>query len=205
MKPEIHFHKGDLPADVQFTGSVAVDTEAMGLKLQRDKLCLVQLSAGDGICHLVQVDRDTYNAPNLKTLFANPNIIKIFHYARFDVAAIRQFLGVVCDPIYCTKIASKMVRTYSDRHGLKDLCHDILGIEISKHEQNTDWGSETLTEKQQIYAATDVLHLHKLRDHLNIMLAREDRTELAQACFKFLPVRAHLDLLFFNDPDIFNH
>ncbi len=205
MRPTIHFHKGDLPSDVHFTDSVAVDTETMGLNLHRDKLCLVQLSSGDGSCHLVQMNRTTYDAPNLKALFANPKITKIFHYARFDLAAIKHYLGVVCAPVYCTKIASKLARTSSERHGLKDLCHDILHVEISKHEQHSDWGADTLTEKQQTYAATDVLYLHKLREHLDIILTREGRTELANSCYEFLPTRAELDLLFFSDPDIFNH
>lgn len=201
----IHFHQGDLPDSVQFKGSVAVDTEAMGLNVHRDQLCVVQLSAGDGVCHVVQLDRKTYAAPNLKKVLADTNLIKIFHFARFDVTAISKYLGVTCTPVYCTKIASKLVRTYTDRHGLKDLCLEILGIEISKQQQTSDWGAHELSPEQLTYAATDVLYLHQLKASLDERLEREGRTELAQACFGFLPVRSRLDALGFVSPDIFQH
>ncbi|MGB0934603.1 MAG: ribonuclease D [Alphaproteobacteria bacterium] len=205
MKPTIHFHKNDLPADVDLGNLIAVDTEAMGLNFHRDQLCLVQLSAGDGHCHLVQLDRNTYDAPNLKKLLGDDDVTKIFHFARFDVAAIYQYLDVICRPVFCTKIASKLVRTYTDQHGLKHLCRDLLGVEISKQEQSSDWGAEKLTTSQQNYAATDVLHLHKLKEILEGLLERERRTGIAQACFDFLPYRCYLDLLGFDEPDIFRH
>lgn len=201
----ITLHKGDLPADIDFGASVAVDSETLGLQIQRDKLCLVQLSAGDGNAHIVQLDRALYDAPNLRALMANPEVTKIFHYARFDVAVMQQYLGVVTTPIYCTKIASKLVRTYTDRHGLKDLCRELAGVEISKQQQSSDWGAETLSEAQLSYAASDVLHLHKLKTVLDDMLEREGRMEYAKACFAFLPVRASLDLAGWPDEDIFSH
>ncbi len=201
----ITLHKGDLPADLDFGASVAVDSETLGLQIQRDKLCLVQLSAGDGNAHIVQLDRALYDAPNLRALMANPDVTKIFHYARFDVAVMQQYLGVVTTPIYCTKIASKLVRTYTDRHGLKDLCRELAGVEISKQQQSSDWGAETLSEAQLSYAASDVLHLHKLKTVLDDMLEREGRMEYAKACFAFLPVRASLDLAGWPDEDIFSH
>ncbi len=201
----ITLHKGDLPADLDFGTSVAVDSETLGLQIQRDKLCLVQLSAGDGNAHIVQLDRALYDAPNLRALMANPDVTKIFHYARFDVAVMQQYLGVVTTPIYCTKIASKLVRTYTDRHGLKDLCRELAGVEISKQQQSSDWGAETLSEAQLSYAASDVLHLHKLKTVLDDMLEREGRMEYAKACFAFLPVRASLDLAGWPDEDIFSH
>ena len=176
----ITLHKGDLPADLDFGTSVAVDSETLGLQIQRDKLCLVQLSAGDGNAHIVQLDRALYDAPNLRALMANPDVTKIFHYARFDVAVMQQYLGVVTTPIYCTKIASKLVRTYTDRHGLKDLCRELAGVEISKQQQSSDWGAETLSEAQLSYAASDVLHLHKLKTVLDDMLEREGRMEYAK-------------------------
>lgn len=203
--PDIHFHQGDLPDSVQFKDSVAVDTEAMGLNIHRDQLCVVQLSAGDGVCHVVQLDRKTYNAPNLKRVLGDPNLTKIFHFARFDVKAISKYLGVMSTPLYCTKIASKLSRTYTDKHGLKDLCLEILGIEISKLQQTSDWGARELTPEQLTYAATDVLYLHKLKANLEEKLEREGRTQLAQDCFEFLPVRARLDTLGFVSPDIFQH
>ena len=205
MKLDIRFHKGDLPDDVKFTDSVAIDTETMGLKPNRDALCLVQLSGGDSVCHVVQLDRSTYDAPNLKAIFADEEITKIFHFARFDVATICAYLDVLCAPVYCTKIASKLCRTYTDRHGLKDLCHEILNVDISKQEQMSDWGADKLTDSQLTYAATDVLYLHKLKSNLDERLAREDRLEHAQACFEFLPSRAYLDLCGFEEPDIFKH
>lgn len=204
-KPDIHFHRGDLAADVQFSQAVAIDTEAMGLNINRDQLCVVQLSGGDGVCHVVQMDRNAYDAPNLKAVLSDQKLTKIFHFARFDVAVIAKYLGVICTPIFCTKIAAKLVRTYTDQHGLKDLCQEILGIEISKQQQMSDWGRPELSKNQLTYAATDVLYLHQLKADLEQRLIREDRTDIAQACFNFLPVRAHLDIMGFARPDIFQH
>jgi ribonuclease D len=201
---KIHVHEGDLPASVSFGSSVAVDSEALGLKPHRDRLCVVQLSAGDGSAHLVQLSQTGYDAPNLKALMADPGVLKIFHYARFDVAAIKHYLGVDTQPIYCTKIASKLSRTYTDRHGLKDITSELLGIELSKQQQSSDWAAAKLSQQQQAYAASDVLHLHKLKERLDAMLEREGRTHLAQAAFDFLPTRASLDLAGFED-DIFAH
>ncbi len=201
----IHLHKGDLPDDVRFTGSVAIDTETMGLEPHRDRLCLVQLCGGDEDCHLVQFAKGAYDAPNLKRLLADPAVVKIFHFARFDIAMLRHYLGVVTAPIYCTKIASRLTRTYTDRHGLRDLCRDLLGVDISKQQQSSDWGAETLEPAQLDYAASDVLHLHRLMARLDDMLAREGRRDLAEACFRFLPARAELDLLGWADFDIFQH
>jgi ribonuclease D len=203
--PTITLHQGDLPADVKFSGSVAVDSETLGLNLSRDKLCLVQLSAGDGTCHMVQLDRSTYDAPNLKSVLTDPKLIKIFHYARFDVAAFQQYLNISCAPIYCTKIASKLIRTYTDRHGLKDLCRELLGFDLSKEQQSSDWGAEELSEEQKHYAASDVLYLHAIREKLNMMLARESRTDIAQSCFEFVSTRVDLDLAGWGDDDIFAH
>ncbi|MBI1262123.1 MAG: ribonuclease D [Rhizobiales bacterium] len=201
----VTLHRGDLPDGLTFGNSVAVDSETMGLNPQRDPLCVVQLSAGDGTAHIVQLDRGTYRAPNLRALMGNPDVLKIFHFARFDVAMIQRYLGVVTSPIYCTKIASKLVRTYTDRHGLKDLTREILNIDMSKQQQSSDWGAADLTEAQLAYAASDVLYLHQLKDALDGMLQREGRTELANACFAFLPVRAALDLSGWPDVDIFAH
>jgi ribonuclease D len=198
-------HRGDLPEGLKFSGAVAVDTETLGLKPHRDRLCLVQLSAGDGTAHLVQLDGADWSAPRLKALLTDPKLTKIFHYARFDVAVIEQYLGVVTGPIYCTKIASKLVRTYTDRHGLKDLCGELLGVEISKQQQSSDWAAATLSPQQLAYAAADVLHLHALKRALDAMLVRQGRTALAEACFAFLPIRARLDLAGFEDMDIFSH
>ncbi|HEX5079017.1 MAG TPA: ribonuclease D [Geminicoccaceae bacterium] len=196
-------HEQDLPHDVEFGSSVAVDTEAMGLNPLRDRLCLVQLSAGDGTCHLVHFrDRD-YRAPNLARLLTDPAVEKLFHFARFDLAMLQQHLGVMCQPVYCTKIASKLARTYTDRHGLKDLCQELLGIELSKQMQTSDWGEAELSAAQLNYAAHDVLHLHRLRERLDAMLAREQRLELAAACFAFLPQRVRLDLAGWPGVDIF--
>ena len=202
---KIHLHAGDLPAALDLGDSVAVDTETMGLSPRRDRLCLVQLSAGDGVCHLVQLPDGAYAAPRLKALLADPGVLKLFHFARFDLAMIRQHLGIVCGPVYCTKIASKLVRTYTDKHGYKDLCKDLLDIDISKQQQSSDWGAAKLSDAQKHYAASDVLHLHALRAKLDAMLAREGRRELAAACFAFLPERAALDLLGWEDQDIFSH
>jgi ribonuclease D len=201
---KIHVHEGDLPASVSFGSSVAVDSETLGLKPHRDRLCVVQLSAGDGSAHLVQLSQTGYDAPNLKALMADPGVLKIFHFARFDVAVIKHYLGVDTQPIYCTKIASKLSRTYTDRHGLKDITSELLGIELSKQQQSSDWAAARLSQQQQAYAASDVLHLHKLKDRLDAMLEREGRTHLAQAAFDFLPTRASLDLAGFED-DIFAH
>lgn len=201
----ITVHQNDLPADLKFGTSVAVDSETLGLNTFRDKLCVVQLSAGDGDAHLVQLDRTSYDCPNLKAVLADPAVLKIFHFARFDVAAFRHYLGVDTTPVYCTKIASKLVRTYTDRHGLKDLCREILDMDMSKQQQSSDWGAQNLSEAQQAYAAADVLYLHKLKARLDEMLAREDRTALAQSCFDFLPTRVALDLAGWADEDIFAH
>ncbi len=201
----IKLYKGDLPAGIDFGSSVAVDTETLGLLPRRDKLCVVQLSAGDGNAHVVQLDRASYGAPNLKALFANPAITKIFHYARFDVAVIRHYLGVETTPLYCTKIASKLTRTYTDRHGLKDLVKELLGIELNKQQQSSDWGAHVLSDAQKQYAAQDVLYLHELKSRLDQMLAREGRAGLAQACFDFIPTRAALDLAGWTEEDVFAH
>lgn len=200
----IFLHHGDLPATVRFAGSVAVDTETMGLNLNRDRLCLVQLSAGDGDAHLVKI-LPGVDAPNLKALIADPAVLKIFHFARFDVAMLKKNLGVDCAPVYCTKIASKLCRTNTDRHGLKDLCRDLLGVELSKEQQTSDWGAAEPSPEQQQYAANDVLHLHKLKEKLDALLAREGRAGLAAACHAFLATRAALDLAGWDDVDIFAH
>ena len=202
---KIHLHHGDLPDGLDLGKLVAIDTETLGLNPFRDRLCLAQLSAGDGVCHAVQFAVREYSAPNLKRLLADPSVTKLFHFARFDVAMFRRYLGVVCAPIYCTKIASKLVRTYTDRHGLKDLVRELLGVELSKEQQSSDWGAGDLTEKQLAYAASDVAHLHALKKALDAMLAREGRTHLAQACFDFLPTRAELDLAGWEEVDIFAH
>lgn len=201
----ITLHKGDLPAGLSFGSSVAIDTETMGLDPFRDQLCVVQLSSGDGTAHVVQLDRPIYNCPNLKALLADTKVLKIFHFARFDVAMMQRYLGVVPAPVYCTKIASKLVRTYTDRHGLKDLCKEVLNVDMSKQQQSSDWGAATLSEAQLTYAASDVLYLHQLKNRLDEMLAREGRTGLARACFAFLPVRASLDLAGWAEQDIFAH
>jgi ribonuclease D len=197
-------HRNDLPADVDLGPVVAIDTETMGLNPHRDRLCLVQLCGGDGQAHLVQL-ADGYDAPNLKALLTDPVRLKLFHFARFDIAALQAYLGVVTAPVYCTKIASRLCRTFTDRHGLKDLVRDVVGVEISKQMQSSDWGASSLSPEQMRYAASDVLYLHALRTKLNEMLAREGRTELAAACFAFLPTRAALDLAGWNELDIFAH
>jgi ribonuclease D len=202
---KIHVHKGDLPEGVTFPKGVAVDSETLGLKPHRDRLCVLQLSGGDGVAHLVQFDGKSYAAPRLKALLVDPKTLKIFHFARFDVAVLAKYLGVVTTPIYCTKIASKLVRTYTDRHGLKDLSAELLGLEMSKQQQSSDWAATTLSDAQRAYAASDVLHLHALKAKLDTMLEREGRRGLAEACFKFLPERAALDLAGFEDVDIFSH
>jgi ribonuclease D len=201
----IFLHQGDLPTSVDLGGLVAVDTETMGLNPYRDKLCLVQLSSGDGDAHLVQLDRATYDAPNLMRLFEDENVVKLFHFARFDLAVIAMYLGVMAAPVYCTKIASKLVRTYTDKHGLKDLCKEILGKDLSKASQSSDWGAAKLTKTQQDYAAGDVLYLHKLKAALDAMLEREDRVPFAEDAFAYLPARVALDLGGWADQDIFAH
>src|SRR5262244_3854690 len=202
---KIHLYQGDLPAGLDLGKLVAIDTETLGLNPQRDRLCLAQLSAGDGVCHAVQFAAGQYNAPNLKALLADAKVTKLFHFARFDIAMFRQYLGVECKPVYCTKIASKLVRTYTDKHGLKDLVRELLNVDLSKEQQSSDWGSDSLSEPQLAYAASDVLHLHALRERLDAMLVREGRTALAQACFDFLPTRARLDLQGWEAEDIFAH
>jgi ribonuclease D len=199
----INLHQQDLPEGLDLGPVVAVDTEAMGLNFHRDRLCLVQLATGPGECHLVQFRRPEYRAPNLCRVLADPEIEKLFHFARYDLGVIRQYLGVLCRPVYCTKIASKLARTYTDRHGLKDLCQELLGIELSKQLQSSDWGASELSEAQLSYAAGDVLHLHEIRRILDRMLAREGRQALAAACFAFLPERADLDLAGWANHDIF--
>ncbi len=201
----VKLYRGDLPADFDAGTSVAVDTETLGLKPGRDKLCLVQLSTGDGNAHLVQIDRDTFSAPNLKALMANPAVTKIFHFARFDVAVLKHYLGVDTAPLYCTKIASKLVRTYTDRHGLKDLIKELLGIELNKQQQSSDWGSHVLSEAQKQYAALDVVYLHEVKARLDQMLEREGRGILAKSCFDFIPTRATLDLAGWSEEDVFAH
>ncbi|MGF1463099.1 MAG: ribonuclease D [Maricaulaceae bacterium] len=201
----VTLHRGDLPADLDFGDRVAVDTETLGLSLVRDPLCLVQLSSGDGSAHIVQLDRSSYDCPNLKALLANPEVEKILHFARFDLAMVKRSLGVMMAPVFCTKIASKLCRTYTDKHGLKDVTRELLSVDLSKQQQSSDWGAETLTDAQLAYAASDVLHLHALADRLTGMLAREGRLDLAQACFGFLPARAELDLAGWADVDIFAH
>ena len=201
----ITLHQGDIPANLSFGSSVAVDTEAMGLNNHRDRLCLVQLSAGDGNAHLVRFERGRYDAPNLKKMLGDPAILKIFHFARFDVAILKHYLGVDCTPLYCTKVASQLCRTYTDRHNLRTLCSELLGVELNKQQQSSDWGSDTLTEEQKIYAANDVLHLHRIREKLDVMLEREGRAALAKKIFDFIPARAELDLTGWPDVDIFAH
>jgi len=198
-------HRGDLPDLSRYTSSVAIDTETMGLNPHRDRLCVVQLSNGDGSADVVQIPKDHANAPNLKALLGDPGITKIFHFARFDLAALYHSFGVMPQPVYCTKIASRLSRTYTDRHGLKDLVREVRNVDLSKQQQSSDWGAEQLNEAQLAYAASDVLHLHALRERLDAMLAREGRTELARACFEFLPTRAKLDLGGWENEDIFAH
>jgi len=202
---KIRLHKGDLPADVTFTGSVAVDTETLGLRPHRDRLCVVQLSGGNNEAHLVQLDGEDWSAPRLKALLADPAVLKIFHYARFDLAALGKWLGVEVEPVWCTKIASKLARTYTDRHGLRDLAGELVGLDMSKAQQSSDWGAASLTDAQKAYAASDVLHLHQIKARLESMLLREGRLDLAEACFHFLPRRAELDLIGFDDMDVFSH
>ena len=200
----ITLHKGDLPEGLTFGNVVAIDSETMGLDPHRDRLCLMQLSSGDGSAHLVQFDH-SYQAPNLVRLLADPGIAKLFHYGRFDIAMFDKYLGVLTAPVYCTKIASRLTRTYTDRHGLRDLCRELLGVEISKQQQTSDWGASQLTEEQLAYAASDVLHLHRLKEVFDGLIDREGRRDIANACFRFLPMRARLDLLGWDQEEIFAH
>jgi len=201
----ITLHHGDLPGDLDLGKIVAIDTETMGLNPHRDRLCLVQLSSGDGTAHLVKFARGAYDAPNLKAMLTDPTVLKLFHFGRFDIAVLRHFLGVLTEPVWCTKIASKLVRTFTDRHGLKELCKELVGVDLSKQQQSSDWGADTLTEEQMRYAASDVLYLHEMKARLEEMLAREGRSEIAAACFRFLPTRAVLDLEGWPEIDIFVH
>ncbi len=200
-----HLYKNDLPDGLDLGPIVAIDCETMGLNPHRDRLCVVQMSGGDGDAHLVQVAKGQTDAPNLCAMLENPDVLKLFHYGRFDIAAMYNAFGALTAPVYCTKIASRLIRTYTDRHGLRNLTQELLGVDISKQQQMSDWGAKTLTKAQLDYAASDVLHLHKLRHELNKRLAREDRREIAQACFDFLPTRAKLDLAGWPDTDIFAH
>ncbi len=202
---KIKLYQNDLPDGLDLGPLVAIDTETLGLNPFRDRLCLAQMSSGDGVCHAVQFTGGGYDAPNLSRMLTDPSVTKLFHFARFDVAMFQRHLGVTVSPVYCTKIASKLVRTYTDRHGLKDITRELLGVELSKEQQSSDWGAATLSEKQLAYAANDVAHLHDLKKALDVMLAREGRTALAQACFDFLPTRAKLDLAGWGEVDIFAH
>jgi ribonuclease D len=201
----VFFHAHDLPAELDLGPVIAIDTEAMGLSIQRDGLCLVQLSSGDGHAHIVQLDRASYHCPNLKALLTDPARLKLFHFARFDLAMFQRWMGVVCAPIYCTKTASRLARTFTDRHGLKDVVKELAGVELNKQQQSSDWGAPELTEAQLAYAASDVLYLHVVKARLDQMLAREGRVALAQACFDFLPSRAALDVAGWAEEDIFAH
>ncbi len=201
----VFYYKGDLPDGLEFGDSVAIDCETMGLSLVRDELCVIQLSSGDGNAHVVQFDRKTYECPNLKKLLTDSKIEKLFHFGRFDIAMIYKYLGILCAPVFCTKIASKLCRTYTDRHGLKDLLRELVGVELNKQQQSSDWGQETLSEAQLNYAASDVLYLHGAKNKLVEMLQRHNRVEIANACFKFLPTQAMLDLNGFGEIDIFSH
>ncbi|HKL45191.1 MAG TPA: ribonuclease D [Roseovarius sp.] len=200
-----YLHKNDLPADLDLGPVVAIDCETMGLNPHRDRLCVVQMSGGDGNAHMIQIDKGQSEAPNLAAMLENPDILKLFHFGRFDIAAMYNAFGALAAPVYCTKIASKLVRTYTDRHGLKNLLQELLSVDVSKVQQSSDWGAPELTDAQLDYAASDVLYLHRLRDELDRMLAREGRVEMAQACFDFLPARARLDLAGWPEIDIFAH
>ncbi|AYG94262.1 ribonuclease D [Brevundimonas naejangsanensis] len=201
----VYFHEGDLPDDLDLGPEVAIDSETMGLRFRRDPLCVVQLSSGDGNAHVVRLNRPAYDCPNLKRLLADPKVLKLFHFGRFDIAMFQLHLGVEVAPVYCTKIASKLARTYTDRHGLKDVAKELAGVDMSKAQQSSDWGSAELSQAQLDYAASDVLYLHAIKERLNEMLVREGRMELAQACFDFLPVRSRLDLAGWDEIDIFAH
>ena len=201
----ITVHHGDLPDNFEVGDSIAVDTETLGLNPKRDRLCLVQLSTGDGTAHIVQLKRGQYDAPNLKKLMTDTKVTKIFHFARFDVAVMKEYLGVDCTPIYCTKIASRLCRTYTDRHGLKELCNELLNVRLDKQQQSSNWGADELSQNQKAYAANDVLYLHKLKTILDDMLAENGRGDIAHKCFDFLQTRGELDLIGWNDFDIFQH
>jgi ribonuclease D len=201
----VTLHRGDLPEGLDLGRIVAIDTETLGLNPHRDRLCVIQLSAGDGRAHLVQFARGSYDAPRLKALLADPATLKLFHFGRFDIAVMKHYLSALARPVYCTKIASKLVRNFTDRHGLKDLCREFAGVELSKQQQSSDWGAEELSAEQMAYAASDVLHLHALKAKLDALLEREGRSALAQACFDFLPARAELDLLGWAENDVFSH
>jgi ribonuclease D len=201
----IRLHNGDLPPNINFGSAVAIDTETLGLDVRRDRLCVVQLSSGDGSAEIVQIAPGQNRAPNLEKLLADPGVVKLFHFGRFDMAVLCQAFGIMPAPVYCTKIASKLARTYTDRHGLKDLARELAGVDLSKQQQSSDWGSAVLSEAQMLYAASDVLYLHALRDRLNVMLARENRDGLARAAFAYLPDRVRLDLAGFAEMDIFSH
>jgi len=201
----IRLHRGDLPDLSAYKGSVAIDTETMGLHPSRDRLCVVQLSPGDGSADVIQIGAGQTKAPNLERLLADKSVLKLFHYARFDLGILAKTFNVMPDPVYCTKIASRLVRTYTDRHGLKDLARELVGVDLSKQQQSSDWGADALSDAQVAYAATDVLHLHALKERLDVMLAREGRADLAAACFRFLPDRVRLDLAGWPDEDIFSH
>lgn len=201
----ITYHIGDLPAGLDLGPVVAIDSETMGLSVHRDRLCVIQLSGGDGTAHVVHFPRPVYDAPNLRRLLADPVVTKLFHFARFDLAMIHKHLGVRCAPVWCTKLASKLCRTNTDRHGLKDLCRELIGVDLSKQQQTSDWGAPELNADQLAYAASDVLYLHQLKARLEVLLDREDRRAVAEECFRFLPTRAELDLLDWDDVDIFSH
>jgi ribonuclease D len=201
----VRLHRSDLPADAVFGEAVAIDTETLGLEVGRDRLCVVQLSRGDGDADVVQIAAGQTSAPNLQRLLADPNVVKLFHYGRFDMGVLAHAFGVMAGPVYCTKIASKLARTYTDRHGLKDLTRELIGVELSKQQQSSDWGADTLTDAQLAYAASDVLHLHALREKLDAILVREGRAELARAAFAYLPERVRLDLAGFEAMDVFSH
>lgn len=201
----VHLHKNDIPADLDLGRSIAVDTETQGLSLTRDRLCLVQLSSGDGDAHIVQMNRDKYDCPNLKKALSDPDTETIYHFGRFDIAILQRDLGISFGPVFCTKIASGLVRTYTDRHGLKDLCRELLAVELSKQQQSSDWAADELTQAQLNYAASDVLYLHQLKNILTARLLREDRLDIARACFEFLPTRCLMDLGGWEDMDIFSH
>ena len=201
----IFFHKDDLAEGVKFQNSVAVDSETLGLRPERDPLCLVQLSSGDGTAHLVQLNRENYNAPNLKRVLSDKKCQKIFHFARFDVAVLKKYLNIDCEPVYCTKIVSKLVRTYTDKHGLKDLCKELINVDLSKQQQSSNWGARELTEDQKLYAASDVLYLHQIKDILDQELLKLNRRDIADQCFSFIKTRVDLDLKGWPDIDIFSH
>ena len=201
----IHFYQDDIPSKLDFGKSIAIDTETQGLNLQRDRLCLIQLSSGNGDAHLVQFKQERYNAPNLRKMLDDEKILKIFHFARFDLAAIKMYLGIQCSPVFCTRIASRLTRTYTDKHGLKDICSELLGVEISKQQQQSDWASPELSLSQREYAASDVLYLHQLKDNLEHRLKRERRAEIAQGCFNFLKYQVDLDLQGWGEQNIFAH